>query len=54
MYDEENPNAIIDREGEVTLYYFGFPLPDQEDGQTYSVFTAPYTVGSKTRLDAPS
>ena len=43
----------IIRAGEVILYYYGFPLTDQEYDQKYSVFTAPYTVGSKTRPDAP-
>ena len=53
VYDEQNPNAIIFREGEVILYYYGFPLTDQEYDQKYSAFTAPYVVGSKTRPDAP-
>ena len=53
VYDEQNPNAIIYREGEMILYYYGFPLTDQEYDQKYSTFTAPYVVGSKTRPDAP-
>ena len=47
MFDEENPEAIIFKEGEVILYYYGFPLTDQEYDEKYSNFTAPYTVGSK-------
>ena len=53
VMDEEDPDAIIFRAGEVILNYYGFPLTDQEYDQKYSVFTAPYTVGSKTRPDAP-
>ena len=53
MYDEENPNAIIYRDWQVILYFNGFPLTDEEYDQKYSVFTAPYVVGSKARPDAP-
>ena len=53
VFDEENPNANIFTEGQVILYYYGFPLTDQEYDEKYSFFTAPYTVGSKARPDAP-
>ena len=35
------------------LYYYGFPLTEQEYDQKYSVFTAPYAVVFKARPDAP-
>ena len=38
---------------EVILYYYGFLLTDLESYQNYSVFTAPYAVGSKARPDTP-
>ena len=53
VVDEADPDAIIFRAGEVILYYYGFPLTDQEYEHKYGEFTAPYTVGSKTRPDAP-
>ena len=43
------------REVQVILYYFGFPLTDEESDQKYSVFTAPYAAGSlKPDLKRPS